>query len=527
MEERARNPFRESLPDATGLLNAHGTPTYRRNLEEQVIRILMTNTLEGTFYASRPQITLEALEILFEIRRRDPQFLAKALIYARNTGFLRLINIVGLAVLSTSYNTAPFLAAFNRVIQIPDDVRDFIMVCESGRVRRGYGGVAVEAVKNWLNNMSEFHAIKYSGKNGMRRIINRTHPKPSDRTMEERFGWAVYGWSDVGEEPSPTNPQIWAYERLKRATDEPDIIEAIRAGRLPWEVVVPVVKKMTLGIREELMRQMGFDALLRNLNNLERNGVFENPDNLRFYISRITDPIALRRAKVFPFRLYQAWRAYKSKSNHNPEIAHALETAMENSIENIPTIAGRAAIGSDVSGSMSGTITRNSKVRYIDICGIYTAALYKKLANTLVIPFEGFVVDNFRIDPEDSVLAITEKLADIGGGQTAVGAPIQHLIDNNIDVDIFIGITDNEDWAYGYGHETRGSFLELWGEYKATHPQAKAFLITITPDRSAVAPPSVQDVYFIYGWSSDVVNYISLIASGGISQLDDVRSIQL
>jgi hypothetical protein len=39
-----------------------------------------------------------------------------------------------------------------------------------------------------------------------------------------------------------------------------------------------------------------------------------------------------------------------------------------------------------------------------------------------------------------------------GGGSTAVGAPIQYLLDRKIKTDVFIGITDNEEWAYGSGH---------------------------------------------------------------------------
>jgi 60 kDa SS-A/Ro ribonucleoprotein len=113
-------------------------------------------------------------------------------------------------------------------------------------------------------------------------------------------------------------------------------------------------------------------------------------------------------------------------------------------------------------------------------------------------------------------------------GSTAVGAPIEYLLDRKIKTDVFIGITDNEDWAYGHGHHTSGSFLTLWRRYKKeVNPDAVAFLVTIAPYREAVASVGEKDVHFIYGWSDKVLNYIGTKLSTGASQVDEIAKIDI
>lgn len=524
------------IPDAASLLNHEGAPTFRRNLEEQVIQVLTTNTLSRTFYVSRGEITRETLEVLIEMRDKDPEFLAKALVYARNHGFMQFVPLVGLAILSTARDKDPFRLAFPKVVQTPDNLLEFVALCRSGKIRKGLGGVAPEATKTWLGGLTAYHAIKYSGASegiSLRDVLRMAHPKPTDDVLRERFGWLVKGWDGIGEEPSPTNPQIWYYERLKRATDEATILESIAEGRLPWEVVVPAVRKMTTPIWEALMRQMPYMALLRNLNTLTRAGVFAKPGNVEYAAGRLSDSRAVAKAKILPFRFFEAYKAYAADPAHEPKIAEALEAALESSFANMPDLLGTVAIGSDVSGSMSRLVSEKGHTRYIDVCGVYTASLVKKSADRVVVlPFEFDVVKGIRINRGDSVFTIADRLASISGGGTAVGAPVQFLLDRKITVDTFIGITDQEDWCYDrpgfYGRGVRGSFLDLWRQYRAeVAPDARAFLLTIASYRDAVAPQNEPGVHFIYGWSPDVPRYIASQLNAGKGQVDAVEAIQL
>lgn len=123
-------------------------------------------------------------------------------------------------------------------------------------------------------------------------------------------------------------------------------------------------------------------------------------------------------------------------------------------------------------------------------------------------------------------MTTSEKLASIGGGGTAVSAPVSYLLDRKIKVDTFIGITDNIEWARD--QSGRHGFLPTWNLYKErVAPQAKAFLITIAPYRHAVAPAATLDIHYIYGWNDTVLTYIGLLLQGLAGQVEAVRGMEL
>jgi len=217
--------------------------------------------------------------------------------------------------------------------------------------------------------------------------------------------------------------------------------------------------------------------------------------------------------------------------NPDSRISDALRQALELSFVNMPLLEGKVvAIGTDTSGSMYwGTINPKSTTRYIDIAAIFTGALLRQVKDRVIpLPFDTEVYPNLGLSTRDDILTTAEKLESLGGGGTAIGAPIQYLLDRKLKADVFIGITDQEEWAFGNGRYSSGSFLDLWSKYRRqVAPQAKAYLITIAPYRDAVAPQSAKGIRFIYGWNDRVLRYISLDLEGGASQVQEIEQIVL
>jgi len=78
------------------------------------------------------------------------------------------------------------------------------------------------------------------------------------------------------------------------------------------------------------------------------------------------------------------------------------------------------------------------------------------------------------------------------------------------------------------GYYATANFLTLWRRYrKEVAPECKAFLVTIAPYRDCVAPAGEPGVRFIYGWSANVLNYISLGARSGESQVASIEQMEL
>lgn len=517
-------------------LNRAGAPSFYRDLKEQVVQILITQTLSNTFYASAQELGQEAMEVLLKARSECPEFLAKALVYARNKGLLRTMPVLGLAVLSGSRQAKEhFLAVFNQVVRTPDDLRTFVVLCKSGVIpgRNGLGGMTRDAVASWLENLSEYHAVKYgsaaSREITLRDILRLAHPKPQNEALAERFGYLVKGKEGLRESVA-LNPQIRALEALKKATTEEETLNLIRQGKLPFEVVLPSVKATSPAIWSALLHNAPYFNLLRNLVTFTRHGVFQNEEEVGYAVTRLTDPVAVQRSKVMPFRFFQAWQQYCQTDNQDSRISNALRAALELSFVNLPSLGSRTvAIGTDVSGSMSSLVSERSSASCIDIAGIFTGALLKRTEGRVIpLPFDTDVHLDAGLSGRDEILTTCDKISRMCGGGTAIGAPMEHLLRQAISVDVFIGITDNEDWAYGHGYSCSGSFLDLWRSYRQqVNSQARAYLLTIASYRDAVAPQGEEGVRFIYGWSDSVPKYIAQDLEGGSGQIQEIEQMSL
>lgn len=525
-------------------VNRAGQQAFSRSLEEDTLAVLTTQTLSNTFYVGQKDLAKEMVEVLRNMSAKDPEFLAKALIYARNKGLMKLAPTVGLAVLSenkTDKGKAAFSKAFRHVIRIPDDLREFVELIRTGSFggKKALMGVRKIVVQNWLRHMSEYHGLKYGSANSegitLRDILRLTHPLPKvlDRNKDakgesydrlrngaqaELFGWLVKGWESVGEKPSPTNAKIWAFEKIKHSEDEKEIISLVKKYKLPWEVVVPSVQKMTKGIWTALLDGMPYMALLRNLNTLERHEVLKDDAIVKDIAKRLSDPDAVAKCKQLPFRFFNAEKAYKGPRL----IVDAIHDAMEQSFVNMPEIKGmKIGISPDSSGSMGSKVSEKGDATYADVANIFAAALFKKCEDVELLPFDTEVYpEKGRVTKRSSMLSIAQKLAGHGGG-TDIGAPLKYYRQNRIKLDVWIGITDAEDWA------GRGFVSELEAYRQQINPKLKSFLVTIAPYRDGLTPVNYPDVWCTYGWSDQILKYIGLTLSGGAGQVDDVKAIDL
>ncbi len=203
--------------------------------------------------------------------------------------------------------------------------------------------------------------------------------------------------------------------------------------------------------RLELARKMGPQALRMNLNTLLRHDVFHVAASLRdadradaslgetglrdmvdYVADRIADESEIRRSQQFP---YQYFAAHLNADDNAPQkIKTALHKAAEIACGNVPELPRPVVIGLDTSESMSCAVTGNrgprngthcatSKMRCIDVAALFAAAILRRNPDSAVIPFDTSAYDA-KIDPNDSILSIAERLAKYGGGGTDCSLPL-------------------------------------------------------------------------------------------------------
>ncbi|MEO2202362.1 TROVE domain-containing protein [Paenibacillus pabuli] len=503
-------------------LNRAGYESYSKSLEEKYLQLILTNQLGNTFYADRHKILNESIELHQAIFEKDPEFMAKALRYARNKGFMRTQTALGLSILSK--NPAIFAKVFADIILIPDDLSDFMTMIKSQG--RGEGGRAIHrAVSRFFNEkMTEYWAIKYASANrshgydlGDMLITHHVKAPKDDEVKQALFKYLVLR-SAITQKSSKKKqesakaqmeqfkleklhllPQVEAYEKLKDSESVEEQINLITDGKLPMEVVTQAVT-MTPSHWQALMKQMPITALIRNLETLSRHNVLEN--NREYIHSRITDEVALEKGKILPYNLLKAFNKVTA-----PWVKDGLRLAVEKSMSNIPDIPGQTAIFFDVSSSMWGD-------EMFMTGAIFTYALHRKTqGNGVAWAFNRAVYD-MNPSSMDTILTQAQNATNEHAKSvyrntdgTDTGAPVSRLISMDKKVDNIIIITDEQ-------QNTGRPFYKEFLRYRNNlNRGTKAFIIDVSPYQNAVTPKE-DGVYYIYGWSDKVLNFISMASEG-------------
>lgn len=509
-------------------VNREAYPAYNRSVEEEYVQLLLTNTFANTFYADSQELINEAHSMHELMLELHPEFMARALVYARDKGFMRLQPLYGLALLSAAQPTL-FAQTFPHVVKIPSDLADFMTILRGQG--RGQGGRAVKRqVAAFLSSMSEYWALKYNGRGrgfSLGDAVATAHPKPHNAQQQALYRYVR------GHETDLTNlPQLEALEQLKRSQNDQERIYWIRQGKLPYETVTSVLQP-SAEVWEELMKQMPVFALLRHLNTLERQGVFGgrvqegklelkasgkrvwNPktyvtkvkkQNLNYIAERLTDTEALSKSRILPFRFVKAFHEVENEALRKP-----LEQAVELTFANLPDLPGRTAIFLDISGSMVG--------EYLQTGSVFALALYKKTnGNSLFWLFDTFVQDA-KPSRHESIMSQAARIHARGGTNT--GAPLRKLIHDEEVVDQIIMITDEQ--------QNHGSqfYKELQTYRHQINRNAKAFIIDIAPYRNAMVPPEDMRTFYIYGWSDLVLSFISRAVKGYSGMVQHIEQLQL
>lgn len=488
------------LENLTGAdpVNHHGVPTFDRSTRQQARNFLRTGTLSGTFYVAPKEMAGQQLLTLCRFAGQDPAALAEEAVAARTEGFMRTLPVLATAILSGVPSKDMFRRAAAGVLNIPTDLAQFAQLCLSGTVpgRASFGGCAMEPVRQFLEGLSEYHAIKYAAK--LRDLVRLAHPRPADPVMRERLGWLS---GHVEGKRVRLNKRIAAFEELKRTTDEARIIELIRNAGLPYECVVGAVPNPSPAVWVELLKVAPTMNLLRSLVTFTRHGVFQDRGNVDAAAAKLSREGALRQTRIFPHQVYTAWRTYSALPEADQTLIAALSDMLDGSVSDIPEFDGRVCIAPDVSGSMQGCkLSERSETTAADVAGVFTAGLMRRCRDVRVLPFDDHI-RQLALNARDSVLTNARKVATVGGGGTSLSAPVTQLLRDRDRVKTFVGITDSEEWV-GHG------FLGVWREYRRrVAPDATAVLITPVPGTHSAVPESEPGVYFVHGWSDAVFRY--------------------
>lgn len=499
------------LPKADAI-NEAGAPAYALSAKQVLAQYAATGCLNATYYASA-ETQLET--ILALCKKVDARFIAQTAVYCRERGYMKDVPALLTAVLAAKGATE-LTSVFKRVIGNGKVLRNFVQIIRSGAVgRKSLGSRPKKLVQAWLNAASEkdLLAAAVGTAPSLADVVKMVHPKPSEAWREAFFAWLI-GKPYQAEALPPLVKAFEAY-KLDRKQPLPDV---------PFQMLTAL--ELTTEDWAQIAKQAGWQMVRMNLNTFARHGVYQLAGMTELIAAKLRNAEAIAKAKVFP---YQLMAAYKATGEAVPlEVREALQDALEIALVNVPEIAGQVVVCPDVSGSMASPVTgyrdsASSSVRCIDIAALVAAAMLRKNAGALVLPFENDVV-NCKLNPRDTVMTNAQTLASIGGGGTNCSAPLAQLNQRKWKADLVVYISDNESWVDA-NHGGATATMREWEKFKKLNPNAKLVCIDIAPYPTTQATER-EDILNIGGFSDDVFKIIAAFAAGQLNAEHWVGEIQ-
>lgn len=489
-------------------VNNAGGVAYSLSDKAALAQLAMTGCFNGTFYVSAEEQLKKVTELANKIVQKEPEFIAKLAVYSRQQGLMKDMPAFLAAVLANK-DSALLESIFDRVIDNPKMLRNFVQIIRSGSVgRKSFGTRIKRLIQGYLEGLTDEQLFKADVGNSpsLQDIVKMVHPKPSNKKRSALYGYLLdkeYSKKDI-------LPLVQEFEAFKK-----DLTNPIPDVPFQMLTALPLTDKHWI----EIGKNLTWRQAKINLNTLHRHSALANADVLKSVVAKLQDAEQVRRAKAMPFELFSA---YKHISSDIPaSVSVALQKAAEVALDNVPEFSGDVYVMVDTSGSMSSAAVtgdrgkQTSVIRAIDAAALIASAILRKNPNAVVMPFDT-QVHKARLNPMDSIMTNAEKLARFGGGGTYCAKPLEELNAKRAKGDLVIYVSDNESWVDSppastlgyYGHARGTATMQAWNQFKARNKNAKLVCIDLTPNGTTQAGDR-DDILNVGGFSDTVFEVIA------------------
>lgn len=323
----------------------------------------------------------------------DPAWLAKFIPWLRNEAHMRSAPVVLAAeyVHTFSGDGRSIVASALQRADEPGEILAYWMDT--------YGRPVPSALKRGISDAcqrlyTERNLMRYDGGDkawNFGDVIEMTHPKP----RPGEFQSPLYKYAlDKRRHPHETVPEELTHVREVKRLDA--IAPANRRKNLykaaevySWERMGGWLPGgMDAEAWEAMIPNLGYFALLRNLNNFDRAKISKTvADTVK---ARLTNVDEIRRSKVLPFRFLTAYFSMETD-----RYREALSEAADISMDNLPSFPGKTLIMVDCSGSMNekvgGGRSTNPLTRS-QLAGFIAEMLGRRCSDARIVTYDTSVI---------------------------------------------------------------------------------------------------------------------------------------
>jgi 60 kDa SS-A/Ro ribonucleoprotein len=116
------------------------------------------------------------------------------------------------------------------------------------------------------------------------------------------------------------------------------------------------------------------------------------------------------------------------------------------------------------------------------------------------------------LNPRDSVMTNSQKLASVGGGGTNCSAPLALLNKRRAVGDLVVFVSDNQSWVDARGGRGTETMRE-WSVFRKRNPQARLVCMDVQPYGTTQASER-DDILNIGGFSDQIFEVVAEFAAG-------------
>ena len=369
--------------------------------------------------------------------------------------------------------------------------------------------------------------------------------KPMHKTGEHENNFIVITEGEdellqpVQQEPAPRDlievaTYLYAIMEMEACTTSvSDLYKAIKLVRDHGLVreQIPTHLLNSSDIWTELLKSKGangkgmpLEALTRNLGKLSSLPNFMGQENTNTICARLSSKEDIQRSRIHPFKVLVASRVYGMGKalkgalswTVSPRVRDQLTGTFLGSFKNVTPTCKRYMAALDVSGSMSAMCMGSPAISCREASAALALMLYETEPHVYVrgftaaqMPGAGF----YNFDPYvrhgmtlEQFIAATNSPY----GPTDCSLPMSRAIQENLDVDVFIVMTDNETYA-GSVHPQVA--LENYRKH-ANKPNAKLIVVGMTANCLTIADPNDRNTLNLAGFDASMPEIIAMFVRG-------------
>lgn len=503
--------------DSRQVPNSAGGFTFVVNDKIRLERFLIIGTEGGTYYSDEKKLTKDNAKFVKELIERDEKLVIVTVRAVSVSGrAFRNSNAIFVVAALFAYGKVKPESLVTDVCRTATHLFEF---AEYIQLLGGWGRSKRNAVANWytsksVNNLA-YQTVKYRQRNGWTHqdLLRLSHPVGLDSTLVNFIANNSY----VDNEPRI----VTAFRAMQGHTTLANVLIDLGDNRgLPWEAIPtkflkePQVWK-TLFYNGALQGQ----ALVRNITRLARIGAFDDMVFAHDYATKLVDREMIEWTKLHPYQYLLAQSVHANGRwvkgvrvkdwQSNPAIMDALDAGFYAAFEYVEPANKRTMIALDVSGSMTWDVPG------LDLTAAQVgAAMAMTIAKTEPYYQIMAFANSFRdlgIDPSMNLGQIMRQTSKNSFGATDCSLPMLHSLNNEIAVDTFIVITDNETWFGGmHPHKALQKYRQAMGI------DAKLIVVGVTPTPFTIANPTDHGMLDVVGGDANLPKLITEFSAGRI-----------